>query len=121
MALDEFLKKSAAMLYEGICTVEHRVSITDADTHMTKQTVETVLIDEPCRVSYGTAAAADGYPLPAAEQSVKLFISPDAVIPPGSRITVTQHGRTVVYARAGQPAVYTGHQEIALEKWEGWI
>lgn len=53
-------------------------------------------------------------------QSVKLFISPDIVIKAGSKIIVTQHGRTTEYSNSGVPAVYPTHQEIMLTLFEGW-
>ena len=54
----------------------------------------------------------------AVSQSVKLFISPELVIPPGSRIDVLRPGevpRTFRYKSSGPAAVYPTHQEIPLE------
>ena len=51
---------------------------------------------------------------------MKLFISPDVLIKAGSKIIVTQHGRTTEYSNSGVPAVYPTHQEIMLTLFEGW-
>ena len=49
-----------------------------------------------------------------------LLIDPSVDIPEGSKITVTQKGVTRDYERSGTPAVYSVHQEVPLELWEGW-
>ncbi len=48
-------------------------------------------------------------------QTIKLFINPDVVIAPGSKITVTQSGETEVFKASGKPAKYDTHQEVILE------
>ena len=48
-------------------------------------------------------------------QGVKLFVSSDITIKPGSMLTVTQNGVTTEYTSSGVPAVYPTHQEIMLE------
>lgn len=84
----------------------------------------------PKRLFYGTAfgrlsfqsrnsaAKDDGYST--VSQSVVLFIAPEVEIPSGSKITVTQNGKTTDYCRSGESAVYTSHQEIALELFEDY-
>ena len=41
-------------------------------------------------------------------------------LPSGSKITVTQNGKTTDYCLSGESAVYTSHQEIALELFEDY-
>lgn len=53
-------------------------------------------------------------------QTVKLFLKPEKIIEPGSKITVTQNGVTTDYASSGKPAVYETHQEVILELKEKW-
>ena len=53
-------------------------------------------------------------------QVTKLFISNEVDIPAGSKIRVTQNGKTADYEKSGEPAVYTNHQEITLELFKGW-
>ena len=80
----------------------------------------TVLEDQPCKLSFETLTSSTGDPVATVSQSVKLFISPDVVIKAGSKIIVTQHGRTTEYSNSGVPAVYPTHQEIMLTLFEGW-
>lgn len=76
--------------------------------------------DQPCKLSFETLTSSTGDPVATVSQSVKLFISPDVVIKAGSKIIVTQHGRTTEYSNSGVPAVYPTHQEIMLTLFEGW-
>lgn len=80
----------------------------------------TVLEDQPCKLSFETLTSSNGDPVATVSQSVKLFISPDVVIKAGSKIIVTQHGRTTEYSNSGVPAVYPTHQEIMLTLFNGW-
>lgn len=82
--------------------------------------VQTVLEDQPCKLSFETLTSSNGDPVATVSQSVKLFISPDVVIKAGSKIIVTQHGRTTEYSNSGVPAVYPTHQEIMLTLFNGW-
>lgn len=53
-------------------------------------------------------------------QKVKLFIKPELIINPGSKIVVVRKNRIIPYKNSGEPAVYDTHQEIILEPWKGW-
>ena len=93
--------------------------IKDPVTKVTRQ--EDVLKQEgiPCHLSYAsTAPAAGSDTVTTMAQTIKLFLAPELVIPPGSRIEVTQQGRTESYAQSGKAAVYSSHQEIMLESWK---
>ena len=93
--------------------------IRDPVTKVTRQ--EEVLKQEeiPCHLSYSsTALAAGSDTVTAVAQTIKLFLAPELVVPPGSRIEVTQQGRTESYAQSGKAAVYSSHQEILLEIWK---
>lgn len=112
--------KAIKSLWKGKCTVIIRGSETDPDTEM-ERTVESVLMaDEPCRISFQSIAPAGNGPVPTIVQNIKLFVSADKEIPAGSKITVTQEGRTVDYTRSGLPAIYSVHQEIPLELFKKW-
>lgn len=105
-------------LYTGKCTVSEYRDVTDPITKITKKQEAVVLTDQRCRVSFkSSSSASDGK----APQSIKLFISPDFMIKPGSKVTVTQNGWTGDYSRSGELAIYTNHQEISLELFKGWI
>lgn len=80
-----------------------------------------VVTDQPCRLSYSSNFSADkGERASGKEQVIRVFLAPEVEVHPGSRITITQNGRTGVYAQSGQPAVYATHQEIILKLWEDW-
>lgn len=112
-----------AILWKGKCTIYEFVDTTDPDTHQTIQTLNAVLTDEPCRLSFSqvmsqstTTQIVQG----AAEQVqiIKLFLRPDITINAGSVIEVTQNGVTTKYKRSSVPAIYTQHQEVTLELYE---
>ncbi|QPQ35901.1 hypothetical protein [Lysinibacillus sp. JNUCC-52] len=109
------------MLYRGLCTVKVWQDVEDPITHVTKQDEVTLLSDQKCKLSYEkqTSATPTGGPV-VISQSIKLFIAPELVIPAGSKIIVTQHGKTTEYTRSGEPAVYMDHQEIVLELFRGY-
>jgi hypothetical protein len=81
----------------------------------------TVFQQKPCKLSY--TVLKNNAETDTAEkliQSVKLFISPDLDIKPGSKISVTHNGRTTAYKNSGMPGVYPTHQEIPLVPFTGW-
>ena len=109
-------------LYKGLCSVKVKVSSVNEETGETVFTEKAVLTEQPCRLSFqsrNSAAKDDGYNT--VSQSVVLFIAPEVEIPSGSKITVTQNGKTTDYCRSGESAVYTSHQEIALELFEDYV
>ncbi|MDH6371764.1 endonuclease YncB(thermonuclease family) [Paenibacillus sp. PastF-3] len=103
--------------YEGLATVFEIQDVKDPVTRKTRQQPVMVLAAEPCALSQTS--------LPASTQTVtadqvnydaKLFISPDVVIKPGSRITIVQDGMTFEGEQAGKPFRYPTHQEIKLKE-----
>ena len=114
-------RKAVEAIYEGTCRVYGMIPIKDPETKVTRQ--EEVLVQEcvPCRLSFsGVVSAAESGTVTSAPQTIKLFLAPEHVIPPGSRIEVTQEGRTESYGQSGKAAVYSSHQEIILELWKGY-
>ena len=109
------VREAIERLYKGLCSVKVKVSSVNEETGETVFTEKAVLTEQPCRLS---AAKDDGYST--VSQSVVLFIAPEVEIPSGSKITVTQNGKTTDYCRSGESAVYTSHQEIALELFEDY-
>ncbi|WP_440051636.1 hypothetical protein [Lysinibacillus sphaericus] len=93
--------------------------IEDPITHVTKYQEVELFTDQKCKLSFEkqTSTTPTGGPALIA-QTTKLFIAPELNIPAGSKIIVTQHGKTTEYARSGEPAIYTDHQEIQLELFE---
>lgn len=103
-------------LWDGLCDVFVQEADTDKASGRTVQKEVIKLQKEPCRVSYSSISATSPQSEAAAvRQVIKLFISKDVDIPEGSKIVVTQEGRTETYRRTGKSAVYSVHQEIMLE------
>lgn len=75
-----------------------------------------VVENQPCRLSFSSSktSQSDGN-ISVAEQTIKLFIAPELIIPAGSNITIIHDGIETEYTKSGQPAIYPTHQEILLE------
>lgn len=117
----EAARKAQESLYDGICTITEHQKIINEKTRLTSFEDVIVLENQPCKLSFESLqAAALSNPAVEVAQCVKLFISPDIVIKPGSKLTITQAGVTTDYTYSGVPAVYDTHQEIMLELFERW-
>lgn len=112
------IRAAIESLYIDTCSVYEYQSVKNAETKVTEKKEVCVLSDQPCRLSYETIPQASEGVLPGLTQTVKLFIAPEVKIAPGSKISVTRHGRTIDYTRSGEPAIYTNHQEIMLDLWK---
>lgn len=107
--------------YDGRCSIYEKHSRKESVSKVTVQDEEMVRENEPCHLSFSRTSPAGGTETTATvSQTIKLFLAPEIEIKPGSRIEVTQHGRTENYARSGMAAVYSSHQEILLEVWRGY-
>ena len=113
-------RKALERTYEGRATVYEYQSVRDPDTFLTDFKEVTVLEDQPCKLSFEKQTATDENHVATVSQGVKLFLSPDVSIKPGSKITVTQNGVTTEYSSSGVPAKYPTHQEIMLKLFERW-
>lgn len=102
-------------MWDGLCTAFENKKSKDKYGIVNSEKVE-FCRDVPCRLSFKTISQAEQTGLGAnVSQVVKLFISPEVYIPPGSIIEVTQNNVTRTYRHSGISAVYTNHQEIILE------
>lgn len=107
--------------YNGTFSTFETVQETDPETNITKETEVPVYEDRPCRLDIDTSpATVDANGAPAIAQAVTLLCSPALIINPGTKIVVTQNGRTATYTASGMPVVYPSHQEIALVSAERW-
>lgn len=107
--------------YIGTADIYEMQATTDPVTHITSNQPTLVLEDEPCKLSYKAINPTDSSEAAeAVKQQIKLFISPNIEVKPGSKITVTQNGTSSDYEKSGKPAVYPTHQEIILKSFEGW-
>ena len=114
-------KKAVQSLWDGKAAITVREGVLNEANGRTEQVERVTASDLLCRISYTTVKTTE----PSEEaakvvQSVTLYIDPSVDIPEGSKITVTQNKVTRDYERSGTPAVYTVHQEVPLELWEGW-
>jgi hypothetical protein len=114
------VRTSIESLYEDRCTIYELASIQDPETKITNQTEQEVATDQPCRLSFQKLSAAlDSPPGAVVGQTIKLFLSPDITVKPGSKIAVTRNGSIMQFISSGLPAVYSTHQEILLQA-KGW-
>ena len=114
-------KKAVQSLWDGKAIITVREGVLNPKNGRTEPVERVIASDLSCRVSHKTVTTTE----PSDEaakvvQSVTLYIDPSVDIPEGSKITVTQNKVTRDYERSGTPAVYTVHQEVPLELWEGW-
>ena len=118
------LSSPLGRLWVGKCTIYEYQNVHDPETLQTKQQLVPVVVDEPCRLSQSRVSHNQGDvttvsdAVPYVNNVIALFLRPDLIIKNGSVIDVTQHGRTTRYKGSSEPAVYTNHQEIVLEKYE---
>lgn len=110
------MRQAVESRYTGKCTItEMRSSPKDSTTNIVSQSPVVVLTNQPCKMTHkssDTTTVVNGVAVQS--QSIKLLISPDLDIKPGSQIKITQDGRTADFKRSGLPAVYPSHQEISL-------
>lgn len=115
------VRKAIESLYTGICNVIVYDDVTDPETHLTEKGEVVVFENIPCKLSFervNSSVSSETYSEKG--QGVKLFINPEMVVPPGSKIVVEQNNVVTAYKLSGEPAVYTSHQEIPLELFERW-
>jgi len=112
-------RKVIESTYDGTCNIYEKQPYKDPDTKVTSQKMKKVVEDRSCHLSFSSISSTDDVgTVSKLRQVIKLFLAPEIVVLPGSKIEVTQAGRTEFYSRSGQPAVYGSHQEIILELWK---
>lgn len=121
-------RKAVEKLYSGVCNVYEYKRIFDEENSTYTHKEVLVYKDLPCRISFSTRQSYTGLRTSEEEELgnkskhwVKLFVSPDIEIKPGSKIVVKQNGREDVYKNTGIPAVFRGHQEILMAAWDKWF
>lgn len=113
-------RKAQESLYFGKATVYEYKKIID-ENHLAKFQEIVVLEEQLCKLSFESKKqSVQSESTNNITQVIKLFLSPDVTINPGSKITVTQDGVTRDFTNSGVSAVYPTHQEIMLELFEGW-
>lgn len=115
-AAQKAARKAIERTYIGVMTVLEYKSIKDPVTKITRTQWVIVLENQPCNLSFENITTAVQTEAAATiSQAVKVLVSPDVTIKPGSRLKITQNGVTTEYTSSGIPAVYPTHQEIMLE------
>ena len=113
-------RKEIESNYDSVCDIIEQQSVVENNITKNKKEV-TVESEKPCRVSFEDIYANTETDTETKKnQKIKLFIAPELVIKPGSKIVVKGRGRTTTYKNSGEPAIYNTHQEIMLELWKGW-
>ena len=114
-------KTAIESLWKGKCTIYVQDEQKNQTNKRTKFVERAIYTEQPCKLSFETInQTTEGNNAAQVTQSVKLFISPEVVFPPGCKITITQNGKTNDYQNSGKPGGYTYHQEVALELFKGW-
>lgn len=113
-------RKAIESLYDGKCTIsEYRKSKRENGSTGFSEAIVNEGIS--CRLSFKSINSANsGASASALTQSIKVFLAPEVEVKPGSKLTITQNGVTTAYKASGKPAIYSTHQEIILELFEGW-
>lgn len=108
--------------YIGTCTIKELQTNKNPVTKIDESIEVEIAKDKPCRKSYKNikASANNDEINNSVTQVVELFIAPEIIIKPGSKIIVTQNGETITYTRSGEPAKYPTHQQVLLDLWKGW-
>ena len=108
------MAKAVSRLWTGKCDVINYTDTKD-ENGITKHDRRVIAEAVPCRLSYeNDSLGTQTRTTDNISQTIKLFISNDIEIKPGSEITVTQNGITRSYVSSGIPSVYTAHQEVNL-------
>jgi len=114
------VRKAIESLYKDKCSIVEYRSYKKANKS-TGQKEFTVIQNQPCKLSFSNIKSnSETVSAEMVTQVVKLFIAPEIIIKPGSKIVVTHQGRTTEYKNSGQPGVYPSHQEVVLELFDGW-
>lgn len=114
----EKIKKAIEPFYTDLCSVyEKNAVVKDGRTQF-----EEVLRYEnvPCRMSakaflFGENAASEKNNVTGLSKKTKLFLPPEYVVKPGSRIVVESLGQETVFAKSGKMSCYSSHNEVMVE------
>lgn len=118
-------QKAIESLYCGKCDISVTRKTINLVTKQTEFQDDIIITNQPCRLSYisaETRSSSINKETRTAEkkQIIKLFLSPTINVPSGSKITVTQNGKTTEYKASSEPMMYSNHQEVELEILDKW-
>lgn len=104
-------RKAIEMMYRDKCTIVEYQPVKDPVSKRTSNKEVVALENQPCKLSYKNIASATDGKVAKLTQMIKLFISPNINIKAGSKLIINNKE----YARSGEPAIYSNHQELLLE------
>ena len=116
-------RKALERMWKDQCSIFVRVEQTNPDTNLTDFQEMPLFENQPCKLSFEKQTATDENHVATVAQVVKLFLSPDLLVPPGCKVVVKRFNdieREFTYSQSGEAGVFTNHQEITLTLWEGW-
>ena len=113
-------RKAVESLYDGRCTITEYQKV-KKENKSTGFDEVVVLENIPCRMSYKSVNPTNQTATAGVvTQGITVYLSPDILVKPGSKLTITQNDVTSEYKSSGKPAVYSTHQEVSLELFKGW-
>ena len=113
-------RKAIESLYDGVCTITEYQKVKKENKSIGFGERVTYK-DIPCRMSYKSVNPTNQTNTAGiVTQSIVVYLSPDVLVNPGSKLTITQNNVTTEYKSSGKPAVYSSHQEISVELFDGW-
>ena len=113
-------RKAVETLYDGVCTITEYQKV-KKENKSTGFSERVTYQDIPCRMSYKSVNPTNQTTTAGiVTQSIVVYLSPDVLVNPGSKITITQNNVTTEYKSSGKPAVYSSHQEVSVELFDGW-
>lgn len=112
------IKSAIEPLYRDICSVYEKETV--YKNGRTEFAEKLVYENVPCRVSakaylFGEKAGSEKDNTLKVTKRAKLFVPPECVIKPGSRIKVVSSGREEIYGKSGQMNSYKTHNEVMVE------
>lgn len=100
-------------IYTGKISVRANVWKTDPESGISRESLETLFEDVPCRVVAQHMETNRDHPSEVYKM-VGVDLAPEHFIPPGSKIRVWYNGRVDDYHLSSEPQVYTSHQRINI-------
>lgn len=115
------VRKVIESQYDSICDIFEYKKIKDSKTKITNFKEIKVVAEKPCKISFEDIYVNSQTDTESKTQiKVKLFISPEIEIKPGSKIVVRKKGKESIYQNSSISAIYDTHQEILLNEFKGW-
>lgn len=111
------VRKAIESLYIGMCNIYEYKEVFDEQTKLSSKQEVITHENIKCKLSYKNSPKSKDAEV---TQIIRLLIAPEIEIRPGSKIVVTQSGKTTAFKNTGEPQMFINHQEIELELFERW-